>query len=140
MNAVEVLMARSRLKPVFNGSPTLAKNYDNRDVRGWWWSEKLDGIRAIWNGKNLVTRNNNIINCPSSWLSTLPKDLAFDGELYIARGKFNKTVSILLEEQYPPLNGKRLSFIFLIHLLLMVIMNSVTISWLICHYHHFVPL
>lgn len=109
MNAFEHMMNRAKMKPIFNGTPTLAKTYENQDIDGWWWSEKLDGIRAIWNGKNLVTRNNNIINCPSSWIMSLPKDIALDGELYIGRGKFNQTVSIVRRD-LPSSNWKNIKY------------------------------
>ena len=34
----------------------LLKNYQaNQDVSGWVMSEKLDGVRAYWNGENLVS-------------------------------------------------------------------------------------
>lgn len=96
MNAFDHLMNRAKQKPVFTGSPTLAKTYINdSNVLGWFYSEKLDGVRAIWNGKNLVTRNKNHISCPSIWLTSLPKDIALDGELYIGRGKFNMVISIV---------------------------------------------
>src|SRR6516225_3811552 len=30
----------------------LAESWDNElDLRGWWMSEKLDGVRAFWDGK-----------------------------------------------------------------------------------------
>ena len=33
--------------------PMLAKKYEAQPVKGWWLSEKLDGIRAIWDGTQL---------------------------------------------------------------------------------------
>jgi len=32
---------------------------------GWWMSEKLDGVRAYWDGKQFLSRNNNIFYAPS---------------------------------------------------------------------------
>ena len=93
MNAFDVLMTRAKQKIIFKGNVTLAQTYDAHVVNGWYWSEKLDGVRAIWNGKELVTRNGNTIYCPSSWTAIFPKDIALDGELYIGIGKFNDTVS-----------------------------------------------
>jgi DNA ligase-1 len=98
MNAFEHLMKRAKQKPVFNGSPTLAHTYKNQDIKNWLISEKLDGVRAIWNGKYLVTRNNNIIKCPATWIRELPEDVSLDGELYIDRGCFNELVSIVRRE------------------------------------------
>lgn len=46
---------------------TYANNYQHGiDIFDYWKSEKLDGIRAIWTGKQLVTRNGNPISAPCS--------------------------------------------------------------------------
>ena len=37
-----------------NIDPLLAKVYKQENVSEWWVSEKLDGVRAIWNGKNFI--------------------------------------------------------------------------------------
>ena len=37
-----------------NIEPLLAKVYSQEDVSKWWVSEKLDGVRAIWNGENFI--------------------------------------------------------------------------------------
>lgn len=34
----------------------LAQEYRNQDVSGWLMSEKLDGVRAYWDGKRLISR------------------------------------------------------------------------------------
>jgi len=34
------------------------------DPTGWWMSEKLDGIRAYWNGKQFVSRNGRHLQAP----------------------------------------------------------------------------
>jgi DNA ligase-1 len=52
-------------------------------------SEKYDGVRGIWDGQTLRTRAGNIIAAPAWFLSRLPKQ-ALDGELWIARGQFEK--------------------------------------------------
>jgi DNA ligase-1 len=57
-------------------------------------SEKLDGVRAYWDGKRLITRNGNVIYAPDWFLDTLPS-IALDGELFAGRGEFQKTVSIV---------------------------------------------
>lgn len=35
----------------------LLKTYKDQNITGWVMSEKLDGIRAYWNGENLISRN-----------------------------------------------------------------------------------
>ena len=35
----------------------LAERWDNvQDLAGWWLSEKLDGVRAYWDGHSLISR------------------------------------------------------------------------------------
>ncbi len=75
--------------------PMLAKTYTNQDVTGWLMSEKLDGVRAIWTGSKLMSRLGNQFYAPPSFTSQLPPDIMLDGELYIGRGLFQKTVSIV---------------------------------------------
>jgi DNA ligase 1 len=58
---------------------------------GWWVSEKYDGVRAIWNGIGLYSRNLTQIMAPKWFISQLPKDFSIDGELYIKRNFFNET-------------------------------------------------
>lgn len=34
----------------------------------WWMSEKLDGVRVLWDGEgNLLTRNGNTFSAPDWW-------------------------------------------------------------------------
>ena len=58
------------------------------DVSLFLVSEKLDGVRAYWDGKTLHTRNGNVINAPGWFLEGFP-DRPLDGELWIGRGKFD---------------------------------------------------
>ena len=73
----------------------LAHSWDNaQDVTGWWISEKLDGVRAYWDGKRFVSRLGNIYHAPEYFTAGLP-DHALDGELWIGRGQFQETVSVV---------------------------------------------
>lgn len=63
--------------------------------KGWWISEKLDGVRCYWNGKQILSRVGNKFYAPQFFLDQLPKDHHLDGELFIDRGKFRETVSIV---------------------------------------------
>jgi DNA ligase-1 len=76
-------------------SPMLAKNW-TADTRpeGWWMSEKLDGVRAIWDGEHFRSRGGNIFHAPAWFKAGLPA-LPLDGELFVGRGRFNETVSIV---------------------------------------------
>ncbi len=58
------------------------------DVKQYLISEKLDGVRAIWDGMQLTSRQGNVINAPNWFIKDLPK-IALDGELWLARGQFD---------------------------------------------------
>lgn len=90
-------------------------------VPGWFLSEKLDGMRAFWDGgitrgipaalvpwaniekdfrllepvqaTGLWSRYGKVIRAPDFWLDKLPKQF-LDGELYLGRGQFQSLVSI----------------------------------------------
>jgi DNA ligase-1 len=51
-------------------------------------SEKYDGVRAIWDGKILRFRSGRAVNVPAWFASKLPAQ-ALDGELWLARGRFD---------------------------------------------------
>ncbi len=51
-------------------------------------SEKLDGVRAIWDGTTLKFRSGRTVNAPAWFLAKLPK-VPVDGELWLDRGKFD---------------------------------------------------
>ncbi|KAG6832402.1 hypothetical protein H0H92_002670 [Tricholoma furcatifolium] len=62
---------------------------------GWWISEKLDGMRAYYDGKDMFSRLGNRLTPPEWFLNKLPKDVTLDGELFGGRGRFQSTVSIV---------------------------------------------
>lgn len=70
----------------------LANDYQDQNPTGHWMSEKLDGVRAFWNGKQLLSRYGNPFKAPSWFISQLPKDVTLDGELWEGRGQFQTTV------------------------------------------------
>lgn len=73
----------------------LAEVYQNNvDVQQYWVSEKLDGVRAFWDGKQLISRGGNIIAAPVWFVATLPAQ-KLDGELWLGRNKFAETLSIV---------------------------------------------
>jgi DNA ligase 1 len=52
-------------------------------------SEKYDGARALWDGKTLRFRSGRTVNAPAWFVAQLPAE-KLDGELWIARGQFEK--------------------------------------------------
>lgn len=76
--------------------PMLAGSYGpGIDPSGWILSEKLDGVRAIWTGSELVTRTGKPIAAPSSLRDLLPAGIALDGELWMGRGRFQDVAGIV---------------------------------------------
>lgn len=91
-------------------------------IGGWFMSEKLDGMRAFWDGgitrglatcevpfantakdhirveqpiaTGLWSRYGHVIYAPDFWLNQLPT-YPLDGELYLGRGRFQELVSIV---------------------------------------------
>ena len=78
------------------GPPVLlAESWDNAaDLSGWWMSEKLDGVRAYWDGKQFISRQGNLYHAPDWFVAGLPS-VPLDGELWIGRKKFQRTVSVV---------------------------------------------
>ena len=74
---------------------------DATDPAGWWMSEKLDGVRAYWDGRQFLSRNNNLFHAPDWFTAGLPA-APLDGELWIARGQFTRTVSVVRRQDHPP--------------------------------------
>jgi len=64
------------------------------DITGWWISEKLDGVRAYWDGTQFLSRLGNTFAAPEWFTAGLP-NVPLDGELWLERKQFQKTVSIV---------------------------------------------
>ena len=88
----------------------LAERWDNEgDLSGWWMSEKLDGVRAYWDGKQFLSRLGNCYHAPDWFLAGLP-DVPLDGELWLDRKKFQTTVSIVRRQDKSD-HWKQVSFL-----------------------------
>jgi DNA ligase-1 len=73
----------------------LAESWDNAtDLSGWWLSEKLDGVRAYWDGRRFLSRQGNVYQAPQWFTSALPS-VPLDGELWLGRKAFQQTISIV---------------------------------------------
>ncbi len=79
----------------------LTKYRPGMDVSGWFMSEKLDGVRAYWDGRQLLSRQGKLFAAPSWFTEKLPP-FELDGELWIARGRFEETLSITSRDQPHP--------------------------------------
>ena len=73
----------------------LLKNYtEDKNVSSWYMSEKLDGVRAYWDGERLVSRSGKFFSTPKFFTEDFPQH-ELDGELWIKRDTFSKVVSIV---------------------------------------------
>ncbi len=76
----------------------LAEVYRNQvDVSQYLVSEKLDGVRGIWDGQTLRFRSGKTISAPAWFLDGLPKR-PLDGELWMGRGTFERLSGIVRRE------------------------------------------
>ncbi|MGF1688161.1 DNA ligase [Photobacterium japonica] len=72
---------------------------NHADIAHYYASEKLDGIRAIWTGNALITRQGKPLYAPAWFTASLPPDHAIEGELWIERGQFQHLSQIVLDKQ-----------------------------------------
>lgn len=80
------LFISSRL---FAADLLLAEEYKDQDIQGWAMSEKLDGVRAYWNGRQLISRQGRAFTPPAGYTRHFPP-YPLDGELFSARGRFEQ--------------------------------------------------
>jgi DNA ligase-1 len=63
-------------------------------------SEKLDGLRCIWTGKELITRNGTKLNPPAFFTRAFPNS-CLDGELYAGKNGYRRVVAAATSGQEP---------------------------------------
>jgi DNA ligase-1 len=81
------------------------------DLTGWWLSEKLDGVRAYWDGTKFLSRLGNEFYPPPWFTEALPKT-PLDGELWGGRKLFQRTVGIVKRQDRSPLWKELLYVVF----------------------------
>lgn len=73
----------------------LLNNYkEDTNVSGWYMSEKLDGVRAYWDGEKLISRSGKVFSVPAFFIKDFPSH-KLDGELWKERNAFSSVVSIV---------------------------------------------
>lgn len=83
--------------------------FKDQNVSGWLASEKLDGVRAYWDGENLLSRQGKRLNAPQSFTKNFPK-FALDGELYAKGLKFEEIQASVMDKQPDEKAWSRLKF------------------------------
>lgn len=89
----------------------LAKVYGaNVDPATYWISEKYDGVRAIWNGRELRFRSGRRVPAPQWFLDGLPPQ-PLDGELWLGRGRFEELAAIVRKSEPVDEDWRRVRYI-----------------------------
>lgn len=81
---------------LYSNNLLLLKKYNENknNINNWLMSEKLDGVRAYWNGKELISKSDKKFNTPKWFIKDFPP-FHIDGELWIKRNNFEKVISIV---------------------------------------------
>lgn len=88
----------------------LANKYHAQIIlQNYWVSEKYDGVRAFWNGKQLISRQGNIINAPE-WFTAPLTGTQLDGELWLDRGKFDQLSGIIRRQSPVDANWRNIKY------------------------------
>lgn len=88
----------------------LASRYQaNISINEYLVSEKLDGVRARWDGQQLITRGGHIISAPVWFTEDFPKQV-LDGELWIARNRFDEVSAIVRKKVADETHWKLVTF------------------------------
>ncbi len=91
-----------QIQPAITPKLMLGKWYrDDIALQQYWISEKLDGVRAYWNGQQLISRQGYPIYAPLWFTRALPAT-PLDGELWSGQGQFEATSAAI--RRYRPLD------------------------------------
>ncbi len=106
------LLARRQLLALFAAAPLaahaagvpalmLANRYRaGIRLQDYWVSEKMDGIRGYWDGRQFWTRSGRRIPAPAWFTANWPAE-PLDGELWAGRGHFDKAAALVRPQPAP---------------------------------------
>jgi DNA ligase-1 len=77
---------------------------------GFLVSEKFDGVRALWDGRQLRSRGGLVIAAPAWFLAKLPA-VPLDGELWLGRGRFDALSALVRRGQAPDEAWREVSYL-----------------------------
>ena len=88
----------------------LGQSWDQKaDIKGWWMSEKLDGVRGYWTGQKLISRSGTPFHAPEWFTINFPAT-PLDGELWLGRQQFSELVSIVRRKK-PDAGWKKVRYL-----------------------------
>lgn len=93
-------------------APLLAVQFEKGKILDWknqLFSEKLDGIRGIWTGSQLLTKQGKPIFAPHWFVQDLP-DYPIEGELWAGRGEFEHVLSVVMDNTPDEEQWKTITF------------------------------
>lgn len=69
-------------------------NYDTMEPKGWFMTEKYDGMRLYWNGKQFISKSGKTVStAPESMIKKMPS-VPLDGELWTQYGLYQDAISL----------------------------------------------
>lgn len=88
----------------------LAKKWkEGMDPTGWWMSEKVDGIRAVWKRSQFWSRRDKVFSAPPSHRRYMPS-MILDGELWLGRGLFRQCSGIIRTKKKEKIDWTGISY------------------------------
>ncbi len=88
----------------------LANEYrSDLNLNDYLMSEKYDGVRAYWDGFQLISRGGIVYNAPA-WFTKNFGSTPLDGELWIARGRFDELSGIVRRKTPGKLDWREVSY------------------------------
>lgn len=103
-----VWSAQSPPPPLMLAKTVNLYSLDNKP-NAYFVSEKLDGVRAVWTGSKLITRQGNLIKAPSWFTAPLPP-IILEGELWLRRNAFSELNSIVSKRNPIELEWRQVQF------------------------------
>ena len=80
-------------------APLLLSEFEIKDSsQTWLVSEKLDGVRGLWDGKQMYFRSGKSMPLPQTFMKDFPP-FALDGEIYSSHKDFSHILSILKNQE-----------------------------------------
>ena len=92
------LIIASKAENILLLSEFKEQDFKDKNLSLYVMSEKLDGVRALWDGRTLKTRKNYTIKTPKFFTQNFPP-FALDGELFIDRTQFNELSALINKDE-----------------------------------------